>query len=77
LCNVFHSRDPHDRARERITLDVDGARGHPSRTGSIVITFGDAIVPRGGSVWLGTLLEFFGTIDMERGVARTARAPQG
>jgi phenylacetic acid degradation operon negative regulatory protein len=45
----------------------------PSRTGSIVITlFGDAIVPRGGSVWLGTLLEFFGTIDIDSGVVRTA-----
>ncbi|MGA7808352.1 phenylacetic acid degradation operon negative regulatory protein PaaX [Bradyrhizobium sp.] len=45
----------------------------PSRTGSIVITvFGDAIVPRGGSVWLGTLLEFFATIDVDAGVVRTA-----
>src|SRR5216117_1895006 len=39
---------------------VDQLKREPSRTGSIVITmFGDAIVPRGGSVWLGTLLEFF------------------
>lgn len=45
----------------------------PSRTGSIVITvFGDAIVPRGGSVWLGTLLEFFKTLDIDSGVVRTA-----
>ena len=45
----------------------------PSRTGSIVITvFGDAIVPRGGSVWLGTLLEFFETLDIDNGVVRTA-----
>ena len=45
----------------------------PSRTGSIVITvFGDAIVPRGGSVWLGTLLEFFAALDIEAGVVRTA-----
>jgi len=34
--------------------------------------FGDAIVPRGGSVWLGTLLEFFGAIDIDSGVVRTA-----
>ena len=40
---------------------IDQLKREPSRTGSIVITvFGDAIVPRGGSVWLGTLLEFFG-----------------
>jgi phenylacetic acid degradation operon negative regulatory protein len=45
----------------------------PSRTGSIVITlFGDAIVPRGGSVWLGTLLEFFRALDIDSGVVRTA-----
>ena len=29
-------------------------------------------MPRGGSVWLGTLLEFFGTIDIDSGVVRTA-----
>jgi phenylacetic acid degradation operon negative regulatory protein len=45
----------------------------PSRTGSLVITvFGDAIVPRGGSVWLGTLLSFFETLDIDSGVVRTA-----
>ena len=39
---------------------IQQLKREPSRTGSIVITvFGDAIVPRGGSVWLGTLLEFF------------------
>jgi phenylacetic acid degradation operon negative regulatory protein len=32
---------------------VQQLKREPSRTGSIVITvFGDAIVPRGGSVWL-------------------------
>src|SRR5260370_24035516 len=52
---------------------VEQFKREPSRTGSIVITvFGDAIVPRGGSVWLGTLLEFFKTIDIESGVVRTA-----
>src|SRR6202162_1931885 len=52
---------------------IEQLKREPSRTGSIVITlFGDAIVPRGGSVWLGTLLEFFGTIDSDSGVGRTA-----
>ena len=52
---------------------VDQLKREPSRTGSIVITvFGDAIVPRGGSVWLGTLLEFFKTIDIDSSVVRTA-----
>jgi phenylacetic acid degradation operon negative regulatory protein len=52
---------------------VEQLKREPSRTGSIVITvFGDAIVPRGGSVWLGTLLEFFGYLDIDSGVVRTA-----
>ncbi len=56
---------------------VDQLKREPSRTGSIVITvFGDAIVPRGGSVWLGTLLEFFKTIDIDssRGAHRDVAA---
>src|SRR4051794_6107230 len=52
---------------------VEQLKREPSRTGSIVITvFGDAIVPRGGSVWLGTLLEFFTALDIDSSVVRTA-----
>src|ERR1700757_4707907 len=52
---------------------IEQLKREPSRTGSIVITlFGDAIVPRGGSVWLGTLLAFFDSIDIDSGVVRTA-----
>src|SRR5215813_12481200 len=52
---------------------VDQLKREPSRTGSIIITvFGDAIVPRGGSVALGTLLEFFAAIDVDGTVVRTA-----
>ncbi len=52
---------------------VEQLKREPSRTGSIVITlFGDAIVPRGGSVWLGTLLEFFKALNIDSGVVRTA-----
>ena len=52
---------------------IEQLKREPSRTGSIVITvFGDAIVPRGGSVWLGTLLEFFSALDIDSGVVRTA-----
>src|SRR3954468_10062072 len=52
---------------------IDQLKREPSRTGSIVITvFGDAIVPRGGSVWLGALLEFFAGLDVDGGVVRTA-----
>src|SRR6187399_437602 len=52
---------------------IDQLKREPSRTGSIVITvFGDAIVPRGGSVWLGTLLAFFEQLDIDASVVRTA-----
>ena len=52
---------------------VDQLKREPSRTGSIAITvFGDAIVPRGGSVWLGTLLKFFEALDIDGSVVRTA-----
>lgn len=50
-----------------------GLREQPSRTWSIIITvYGDAIVPRGGSVWLGTLLPIFAAMDISDGVVRTA-----
>ena len=48
-------------------------RAEPSRTWSVIITvFGDAIVPRGGSVWLGTLVRFFAALGSNDGVVRTA-----
>ena len=64
----MRERMPHPLARI-----IDQLKREPSRTGSIIITvFGDAIVPRGGSVWLGTLLEFFEALDIDAGVVRTA-----
>src|SRR3954453_22264308 len=59
---------------------IDQLKREPSRPGSIIITvFGDAIVPRGGAVWLGTLLEFFAGLDIDGNVGRTgsARRPGG
>lgn len=48
-------------------------RAEPSRTWSVIITFfGDAIVPRGGRVWLGTLLAFFKSMDVSETVVRSA-----
>src|SRR3954471_12187432 len=52
---------------------IEQLKREPSRTGSIVITvFGDAIVPRGGSAALGTLLEFFAAIAVDSTAVRTA-----
>lgn len=48
-------------------------RQHPSRTWSLIVTvYGDAIVPRGGSVWLGTLYAILGAMGVGEGVVRTA-----
>ena len=52
---------------------VSRFKREPSRTGSLIITFyGDAILPRGGSVWLGTLLAFLDMLEIDGGVVRTA-----
>ncbi len=52
---------------------VSRFKREPSRTGSLIITFyGDAILPRGGSVWLGTLLQFLNLLQIDGGVVRTA-----
>ena len=62
---------PEPRAALRRILD--GLKAEPSRTWSIIITvYGDAIVPRGGSLWLGTLSTFLHAIDIGDGVVRTA-----
>jgi phenylacetic acid degradation operon negative regulatory protein len=48
-------------------------RAEPSRTWSLIITlYGDAVVPRGGALWLGTLLEIFAALDIGGNVVRTA-----
>lgn len=52
---------------------VNRFKREPSRTGSLIITFyGDAILLRGGSVWLGTLLAFLELLEIDGGVVRTA-----
>ncbi len=60
-------------SRTALNPILDHLRGEPSRTWSIVITiYGDAIVPRGGCVWLGTLLAIFEGLGISGGVVRTA-----
>ncbi|MDB5558327.1 MAG: Phenylacetic acid degradation operon negative regulatory protein PaaX, partial [Enterovirga sp.] len=52
---------------------LEQLRSEPSRIWSLVITvYGDAIVPRGGSVWLGTLTRFFAALGIGEGAVRTA-----
>jgi phenylacetic acid degradation operon negative regulatory protein len=43
------------------------------RTGSLITTvFGDAIAPRGGSVWLGSLIEVMGHFGVSERLVRTS-----
>lgn len=54
-------------------LLADVERRHPLRAGSLIVTvFGDAIVPRGGTLWLGSLLEIMGLFGVDAGLVRTA-----
>ena len=49
------------------------AQRRPLRAGSLIVTvFGDAIAPRGGSLWLGSLLEIMELFGIEGGLVRTA-----
>src|SRR5262245_60946564 len=45
----------------------------PIRAGSLIVTlYGDAIAPRGGSLWLGSLNELMRSFGIEPGLVRTA-----
>jgi len=45
----------------------------PLRTGSLIITiYGDAIAPRGGTVWLGSLIRLLETIGISQRLVRTS-----
>lgn len=56
---------------DRVLHDL--AEGKPLRAGSLIVTvFGDAIVPRGGTLWLGSLLEIMALFGVEAGLVRTA-----
>ncbi len=47
--------------------------GQPLRIWSLIITiFGDCIVPRGGSLWLGSLTAMLAPLGIESGAVRTA-----
>ena len=45
----------------------------PARIWSLIVTlYGDAIVPRGGSLWIGSLIELMALFEIEAGHVRTA-----
>lgn len=62
-----------DPASPLAALLSDFERRRPLRAGSLIVTvFGDAIAPRGGSLWLGSLLEIMGLFGIDAGLVRTA-----
>jgi phenylacetic acid degradation operon negative regulatory protein len=60
-------------ARKLAALLDSFQRRRPMRAGSLFVTiYGDAIVPRGGSLWLGSLLDLMAGFGVEPGLVRTA-----
>jgi phenylacetic acid degradation operon negative regulatory protein len=60
-------------ARKLSTLIGSFERRRPMRAGSLIVTiYGDAIVPRGGALWLGSLLDMMAGFGVEPGLVRTA-----
>ena len=61
-------------AARKLTALLDSfQRRRPMRAGSLIVTvYGDAIVPRGGSLWLGSLLDLMAGFGVEPGLVRTA-----
>jgi phenylacetic acid degradation operon negative regulatory protein len=64
-----------DRTGSRVIDDlVDRIQARrPLRAWSLIVTiYGDAVVPRGGSLWLGSLLDMMAVFSIRGGVVRTA-----
>jgi phenylacetic acid degradation operon negative regulatory protein len=61
-------------AARKLTALLDSfQRRRPMRAGSLIVTiYGDAIVPRGGSLRLGSLLDLMAGFGVEPGLVRTA-----
>ncbi len=57
-----------------IDILVDEFRSRPTiRAGSLIITvFGDAIAPRGGTVWIGSLIRALSDFDISERLVRTS-----
>lgn len=54
-------------------LAAEFSRRKPMRTGSLITTiYGDVVAPRGGTLWLGSLLPLLHTFGINDSQARTA-----
>ena len=61
-------------ASPRLTALLDHFRTHrPLRAGSLIVTvFGDCIAPRGGEVWLGSLIAAMAPLGISQRLVRTS-----
>lgn len=61
-------------AKNQLELLVSNfQKKRPLRTGSLIITvYGDAIVPRGGTVWLGSLMKLLQPLGVSERLVRTS-----
>ena len=67
----MQKRDPLSVAVGRLRDDFQARP--PVRAWSLIITlYGDAIVPRGGSLWLGSLVDIMSLFKIDAGHVRTA-----
>ncbi len=58
-------------ALDRLLAEFKSRR--PLRAGSLIVTvFGDAIAPRGGELWLGSLMDIMALFGVDGGLVRTA-----
>lgn len=56
----------------RAVAQALAAHGQPTAWSVIMTVFGDAVAPRGGTLWTGSLLEILGLLGFNGGVLRTA-----
>lgn len=62
ICSIQSVQDLLDSFRER----------HRVKAGSLIISvFGDAILPRGGEIWLGSLINLLAPLDLNERLIRT------
>ena len=64
---------PNELARRMAHLKASFRQRRPLRTGSLIVTiFGDSIAPRGGRVWLGSLISACELLGIQHRLVRTA-----
>ena len=62
------AKDPLHRALHCVRAEM----GQPTAWSVIMTVFGDAVVPRGGAIWTGSLIEIMALLGFNGGVVRTA-----